>query len=137
MERWKRSKDATNSKAIEEVDKKIVNDPDIEIINKMTGEEMGFGRGGYCYMFKPNGSTNVYRLFCDDLNGEVGLQAVADVYVDKDGQKYYDDARDYKWSTDSIDNWYTIVKDWVAECELDDPRYTVYYDADTNEEIAY
>lgn len=84
----------------------------------------GFGRGGYVYIFKIN-DHNVYRVFCDDVNQELIFQCVGYAF-DVNGREYYDDARDYKDIKGKMTQWFGLIKQWVNECEADDPNYTTY-----------
>lgn len=83
-----------------------------------------FGRGGYVYLFKIN-DHNVYRVFCDDVNQQLIFQCVAYAF-DVNGREYYDEARDYKDINGKMMQWFSLIKQWVNECEADDPNFTTY-----------
>ena len=86
--------------------------------------EGNFGRGGYIYVFKIN-DHNVYRVFCDDINQELVFQCIPYAF-NSNGREYYDEARDYKHVKGKMLQWFNLIKQWVDECEADDPTYTIY-----------
>lgn len=91
-----------------------------------------FNRGGYVYIFKIN-DHNVYRVFADVLFNELIFQCIAEAFY-VDGKEFYDDAVDYKMIKGHMDEWFDLFKQWINECEAQDPTYTHYEYEDENSE---
>lgn len=83
-----------------------------------------FGRGGYVYIFKIN--NNAYRVFCDSKYDEMIFQVLAVAFYDDEGNECYDDACDYKSVSGNMDSWFDLFKQWIDECEADDPNFTKF-----------
>lgn len=113
-----------NFEFLEKIDSQIRNYLGNNLISATPAKELGFGRGGNVYMFKMN-NHNVYRVFVDTVFDELVFQCIAEVfYIGKN--EYYDEAADYKWIKGDRDHWFNLFKQWVNECETQDPTYTHY-----------
>lgn len=85
------------------------------LISAVPAEEIGFGRGGYVYMFKmPSG--NVYRLFADDKYDELIFQQIAVAFY-VGGEEHYDEAVDYEYMKGHQPEWFDLFKKWLAQAE--------------------
>lgn len=126
MKRYIRSSYEISSE-LKEFDRQMRSDFRIDI--KVTEPADGiFGRGGYIYIFKEHGGTNVYRVFADDKNMQLIFQQIA-VAFDVDGKEHYDEAIDYEFTDDlPIHQWFDAVLQWTDECETENPNFTKYED---------
>lgn len=111
--------------ALEGFNKRMQRSPyfDIQIAQPANGV---FDRGGYIYIFKVKGGSNVYRLFADDKNMQLIFQQIAVAFY-VGGVEHYDEAVDYA-HTDSlpIKKWFDQVEVWAEECEETNPNFTEY-----------
>ena len=111
--------------AIQEFNRKMLSNPNFQIEVSQPANGM-FGRGGYIYIFKVTGGTNVYRVFADDKNMELIFQQI-EVAFYVNGVEHYDEAVDYMYTTTlPIDEWFYCVKMWAEDCEEGDPNFTQY-----------
>ena len=113
------------SPELEEFNQKLTADPYFDIKVAQPASEV-LNRGGYIYIFKVKGGTNVYRLFADDRDMQLIFQYIAEAFY-IDGKEYYDDAVDVADTSDApISEWYDLVKHWVKLAEVQDPDFTHY-----------
>ena len=112
---------STYDSEINKLDRQIIDFLKDNLINRDFGE--AFGRGGYVYIFKIN--NNAYRVFCDDVNAELIFQLLGYGY-DLNGNLVFDDPNDYKSSDTDISNWFNLIRQWISECETEDPHFTEY-----------
>ncbi len=103
----------------------MMNSPEFDIQVNQPADGV-FDRGGYIYIFKVAGGTNVYRVFADDKNMQLIFQQVAVAFY-VNGSEHYDEAVDYAdTATEPISKWFDLVLEWTTACEADDPNFTEY-----------
>lgn len=109
---------------IDTIDQQIRDYLGDDLIVVTPGQDFAAPRGGYIYMFKIN-DHNVYRVFVDDENDEMIFQCIQDAFY-VNGEEYYDEAVDYKDIQGHSDEWFDLFKQWIDECEREDPYFTEY-----------
>ena len=106
----------------EQLDTQIKNYLGHDLIASFPAEELGCGRGGYVYIFHIN--NNAYRVFCDTLNNEMIFQLLQYGFYDDNGEECFDVACDYESIAGEQDSWFTLFKQWIDECEMENPNFT-------------
>jgi len=110
-----------SSTDITDLDNQIVDFLGDSLIYRGPGDM--FGRGGYVYIFRID--RNAYRVFCDDINNELIFQVLG-YGSELNGSPTFDEPCDYKSADGNISNWFNLIKQWINECETDDPYFTQY-----------